>query len=78
VNLVAMLKLERARLAATVAKLDIAISALNGSGRGMVGGRRLGPLGRAVVRRRALSAAGRARIAAAQRARWAKVKARKK
>jgi hypothetical protein len=69
-----MLKLERARLAARVASIDAAIAALGGVGRG----RRLGPLGRAIVRRRVLSAAGRARIAAAQRARWAQVRATKK
>jgi hypothetical protein len=48
-------------------KLDRAIAALNG-----VGGRRSGG------GRRRLSAAARERIAAAQRARWAKFKAKKK
>jgi hypothetical protein len=76
VNLLAMLKLERARLAATVAKLDVAIAALGGTGKGRA--RRLGPIGRAIVRRRVLSAAGRRRIVAAQRARWAKIRARRK
>jgi len=54
------LELERTRLASQLAKLNIAISALNGTG--------------AHETRRALSAPARARIAAAQRARWAKVK----
>jgi hypothetical protein len=74
VNLIAMLKLERNRLASQIQKLDAAIAALGG----VRGGRRLGPVGRAIVRRRALSAAGRARIVAAQRARWAKLRAARK
>ena len=48
-------------------KLDRAIAALNGVGGSRGGGGR-----------RRLSAAARERIAAAQRARWAKVKAKKK
>ena len=56
------LEQERTRLASQLKSLNNALSALNGTGK------------RA---RRTMSAAGRARIAAAQRARWAKVKGRK-
>jgi hypothetical protein len=55
------LQKERERAAREVAQLDAALSALNG-----VAGRR--------GRTRTLSAAARERIAAAQRARWARVK----
>lgn len=54
------LEQERTRLAAQIESLDNAITALNGTGNQRAG--------------RKMSAAGRARIAAAQRARWAKVK----
>ncbi len=65
-NILGNLRAERERL-------DIAIRALegipsNGDGRGRTRGRR----------RSRMSAAGKARIAAAQRARWAKVKAKRK
>lgn len=53
------LEQERSRLSAQVECLNNAISALNGTG---------------TKRGRTMSAAGRARIAAAQRARWAKAK----
>ena len=56
------LEQERTRLASQLANLNAALIALNGSGSS---------------RRGTMSAAGRARIAAAQRARWAKVKGRK-
>jgi len=69
---VRQLKQERARAQKEVEKLDAAIrvlSGLTGTGRGL--GR-----GRAVMgKRRSMSAAARKRIAAAQRARWAKWKA---
>jgi hypothetical protein len=59
------LEQERTRLVSQIDAVQNAISALNGSGsNGSVG-------------RRTLSPAARARIAAAQRARWAKVKNKK-
>jgi hypothetical protein len=54
------LEQERTRLASQLESLNSAISALNGAGNNRTG--------------RKISAAGRARIAAAQRARWAKAK----
>ena len=54
---------ERTRLTSQLENLNGAISASNGIGNPRTG--------------RTISAAGRARIAAAQRARWAKIKARK-
>ena len=58
------LQQERDRLASELQRLDTAISALSGHA--------------VTIRRtRRLSAAGRARIAAAQRARWARAKGRK-
>jgi hypothetical protein len=57
------LQQERARLATQLESLNNAISALNGTGKKRTG--------------RRISAAGRARIAAAQRVRWAKVKGKK-
>jgi hypothetical protein len=66
INLSSVLKeleQERARLSSQLERLNNALSALSVEG---------------VSRRgRSISAAGRARIAAAQRARWAKVKGRK-
>jgi hypothetical protein len=65
-NLTAALKQleqERNRLATQLENLHNAISALNGTGNSGTG--------------RTISAAGRARIAAAQRARWAKAKGQK-
>ena len=57
---------ERQRVQSQLNQLDSAIKALSGNHRGSSGPRRV------------LSAAARARIAAAQRARWAKVRAAKK
>ena len=57
------LEQERARLGAQLERLNHALSVLVGTGNHRA--------------RRAISAAGRARIAAAQRARWAKSKGRK-
>lgn len=61
-GVVQQLKAERDRAAREVERMDAALAALNGS-HGQLKG--------------TLSAAARARIAAAQRARWAKVKASK-
>jgi hypothetical protein len=62
-GVVQQLKKERDQAARTVERLDAALAALNGDSYG----RRTGI-------RRKISAAARARIAAAQRARWAKVR----
>ena len=61
-GVVQQLQKERDQAARTVEQLDAALAALTG-----VSGKRTGI-------RRKISAAGRARIAAAQRARWAKVR----
>ena len=69
---VRQLKQERARTQKEVEKLDAAIrvlSGLTGPGRGLGRGRA------GIGKRRTMSAAARKRIAAAQRARWAKWKA---
>ena len=69
---VRQLKQERARTQKEVEKLDAAIrvlSGLTGTGRGLGRGRA------GIGKRRTMSAAARKRIAAAQRARWAKWKA---
>jgi hypothetical protein len=69
---VRQLKQERARTQKEVEKLDDAIrvlSGLTGTGRGLGRGRA------GIGKRRTMSAAARKRIAAAQRARWAKWKA---
>jgi len=58
-SVINQLEQERTRLASQLQSLNNALSALNGTGK------RTG---------RGMSAAGRARIAAAQRARWAKAK----
>jgi len=60
-GVVQQLKKERDQAAMVVERLDAALAALNG-------------VGRKTGTRRTISAAGRARIAAAQRARWAKVR----
>jgi hypothetical protein len=57
------LEQERIQLVSQLERLNNALTALNGTGKKQTG--------------RTISAAGRARIAAAQRARWAKVKGRK-
>jgi hypothetical protein len=62
-GVVQQLRKERDQAARTVEQLDAALAALDGDSHG----RRTGA-------RRKISAAGRARIAAAQRARWAKVR----
>lgn len=64
-GVVQQLRKERDQAARTVERLDAALAALNGDSYR----RRTGT-------RRKISAAGRARIAAAQRARWAKVRAK--
>jgi ABC-type transporter Mla subunit MlaD len=67
-NVIQALKSERDRLRQVINRLNAAISALGGSASTV----------RTTVRKRpTLSAAARARIAAAQRARWAKVRAKK-
>jgi hypothetical protein len=65
-NLTSVLKhleQERNRLSAQLERIDHAVSALNGTGTHRL--------------RKTISAAGRARIAAAQTARWAKIKGQK-
>jgi hypothetical protein len=72
------LQSERSRLEKEVERVDAALSALsNLNSRGRRGGRRRAVGKRAVRPQRHMSAAARRRIAAAQRARWAKLKARK-
>ena len=66
-GVVQQLKQERARAQSEVERLDAAINALRGVGSSSGPGRR-----------RRLSVAARKRIAAAQRARWAKWKRQKK
>jgi len=62
-GVVQQLRKERDQAARVVERLDAALTALNG-----------GMYGKRTGNRRHLSAAGRARIAAAQRARWAKLR----
>jgi len=62
------LKAEQQRIESQIKQLDAAITGLRGMGKGS----------RVGSRKNRMSAAGRARIAAAQRARWAKLKAAKK
>jgi hypothetical protein len=62
-GVVQQLRKERDQAARTVERLDAALAALNG-----------GSYGRKTGTRRRISPAGRARIAAAQRARWAKAR----
>jgi hypothetical protein len=63
-DIVAILRSERDRVARQLAGLEAALAAFAGSYVGQAGGRGRGRL----------SAAARARIAAAQRARWARIK----
>jgi hypothetical protein len=63
-DVVEMLKNERDRLSKEMKAIGAALSAFGGA------------YGKGTARRGVISAAGRARIAAAQRARWAKVKAK--
>src|SRR2546428_1074333 len=67
-NILQVLKAERDKSARQVNALDTAIRALSG----------LNSTGASTRGRRTMSAAARARIAAAQRARWAKVKGQRK
>lgn len=62
-SVVSQLERERSRLASQLEGLNNALVALSGTGKNET--------------RKGISAAGRARIAAAQRARWAKVNGRK-
>ena len=64
---------ERSRMAGQVKKLDKAIGVLRQLTKGSAG-----TAGRQLGRKRTMSASARKRIAAAQRARWAKWKAAKK
>jgi hypothetical protein len=69
-GLVAELRTERDRAQKELGQLNAALAALSGLGHASSGL----PRGRAVKKRRPMSAAARKRIAAAQRARWAKWK----
>ena len=69
-QLVAQLESRKSKAAAEIAKLDQAIAALSN-----LGGRATRPVVRR--KRRKMSASARRRIAAAQRARWAKYRASK-
>ena len=77
-NVIQLLQTERDQARRGVEQLDDALKALGGLG-GLRG--RAGRVGRAQTtgkKRRTMSAAARKRIAAAQRARWAKWKAAKR
>jgi hypothetical protein len=74
VKVVQQLRMERNRSQRRVEQLDEALKALTGVGRG---GRKMHHV-RTSGKRRTMSATARKRIAAAQRARWAKWKAAKK
>lgn len=65
-NLVKQLKKERDRVEKQLAGLNAALSAF------------VGVYSKGTGKKRTISAAGRKRIAAAQRARWAKLRAKKK
>ena len=67
-GLVAELRTERDRAQKELAQLNAALAALGGLGHARAGS----PRGRAVKKRKPISAAARKRIAAAQRMRWAK------
>jgi hypothetical protein len=71
-NVVQQLEHERTRLQAELHKVSAALTAF---GHAYLDGAKSG---RALGKRRTMSAAGRERIAAAQRARWAKVRAKQK
>src|SRR5262249_11832222 len=68
-DILALLKAERDKVARQLEGLNAAVAAFAGTYGGKGGSRSSG--------RRQLSAAARARIAAAQRARWAKIKGKK-
>ena len=72
-NVVQQLRKERDLAQRRIGQLDEALKALTGFGGARGVGRRSAP--QASGRRRTMSAAARKRIAAAQRARWAKWKA---
>ncbi len=74
-NIVAALKQEEKRLQHQLNGIQSAIAALNG--RTNAAGVRPGAYGTTVRRKRALSAAARAKISQAAKARWAKVRAEK-
>ena len=74
IDFVAILRKQRSEAQAAVARLDEAIRVLERLGRGM--GRGISRAGGHATR--ILSAAGRRRIAAAQRKRWAKLRLVKK
>jgi len=76
-QVVQRLKQERHQLQERIEQLDEALKALTGLGGVRGKARRRGPA-QAPGKRRTLSAAARKRIAAAQRARWAKWKAAKR
>jgi hypothetical protein len=71
-NVVHQLETERVRLQTELQKISAALTAF---GQVYLDG---GKPAKTTGKRRTISAAGRKRIAAAQRARWAKVKAKKK
>jgi hypothetical protein len=71
------LQLQRNRLENELQRVDAALSALtnlNGAGRGRGRGRRRAAARRTLRPQRHMSASARRRIAAAQRARWAKLR----
>jgi hypothetical protein len=75
-QVVNQLKEQQRQLQAELTQVTNALEALNSLGRGN-GGRGRGAANGRRTARRVISAAGRARIAAAQRARWAKLKTKK-
>jgi hypothetical protein len=76
-QVVQRLQKERGQLQGRIEQLDEALKALTGLGGVPGNARRRGPA-QAHGKRRTMSAAARKRIAAAQRARWAKWKAAKR
>jgi hypothetical protein len=70
-KIVKHLKTERGRAEKHLSALNLALAAFGGT-------YYIGAKPKAARKRRKISAAGRKRIAAAQRARWAKIKAKKK
>jgi hypothetical protein len=74
-QILGQLQAERRQVEAELGKIDAAISALQGLGAKSAGNSNRGG---GAPRRRVMSAAARKRIADAQRARWAKWKAKQK
>jgi hypothetical protein len=73
---ISQLERQRKQAQQELSRLDAALSALRGlNGSSRTGGRGFSAMGRP---RRKISAAGRRRIAEAQRARWAKLRQQKK